>query len=161
MPVCQAKKSQYPTRTSSGVLLAHVIGHVLLVAVSAPEAAVLFAIDLEYAPSADKRFVWKQPRRVDSRYELPEWLRDVKDCFLVAADGVQPAEWERTTDGVRLRGVVDKVGIWVVARDANLRETIAGRYRQLLAEEAATGFDPAGNDADFERLKADLGYRGK
>jgi len=31
----------------------------------------------------------------------------------------------------------------------------------LLAEEAAIGFDPAGKDADFEKLKTDLGYKGK
>jgi len=129
--------------------------------VSSPEAAVLFAIDLEYGASADKTFAWKQPRRLDVCYELPEWLRDVRDCFVIAADGVHPAEWERTPGGVRLRGDVDKVGLWVAARDARLREALTSRYRQLLAEEAAIGFDPAGKDADFEKLKTDLGYKGK
>lgn len=129
--------------------------------VAAPEGAVLFAIDLDYGPSADKTFAWKQKRRLDARYELPEWLGDVKDCYRVAEEGIQAADWERAAGGLRLRGVVDKVGIWVAARDAKLGERLAGRYRQLLAEEAATGFDPAGNDADFEKLKADLGYRGR
>lgn len=98
---------------------------------------------------------------MDARYELPEWLREPQECFEITAEGVEPAEWERVPGGVRVRGAVDKVGIWVVAHDPKLRETLAGRYRQLLAEEAAIGFDPACNDADFEKLKADLGYKGK
>ena len=128
--------------------------------VAAPDAAILFAIDLDYQPSPEKMFVWKQARRMDARFELPEWLREAADCFAVSADGIAPARWEKVQGGVKVSATVDKVAVSVVTTNPKLRTLLAERHKQLLAEEAAIGFDPVRNGDDFARLAADLGYKG-
>lgn len=129
--------------------------------VAAPDAAILFVINLDYQPSPEKTFAWKQPRRMEDKFELPEWLREAVDCFAVSADGIAPARWEKAPGGVKVSATVDKVAVWVVTTNPKLRAALSERHRHLLAEEAAIGFDPVRNDDDFARLVADLGYKGK
>lgn len=128
-------------------------------AVVAPDAAVLFAMDLSYRPDATaKVFRFGGPRPLDWTCTLPRYLRSPADAFQVDHAGVHHVKWERTPDGVRVRGTVDRVGVYVVALREALRAEIEQRQRDLLTQEASCGPDPGTDDAAFGQLLRDLGY---
>lgn len=118
-----------------------------------PGGAVLFALDLDYRPDEDrKEFVFGGPRVASWRYRLPGYLAGIVDVFRIDADGVRDAVWRREGDAVVIDAQADRVAVHVATPDAGLRGRLEETHRRLVAEEQATGFDPAGNDADFARL---------
>ncbi len=127
--------------------------------VSAPDAALLFAMDTSYAPDHDKRvFVFDGPRDIDAAFPLPRWLQTPDDVFRVDADGVYDVDWSPTEEGVRIQDRLDRVGVYVVATLPGERERRAQRLDELKAYEDAVGFDPGNDDDDFDTLMRDLGY---
>ena len=127
--------------------------------ISAPDAAILFAMDTSYKPDHDKRvFVFDGPRDIEAEYPLPQWLQSPEDVFRVDADGVYDVAWESTAAGVHIRGRIDCVGVYIAAKNPDERELRAQRLAALKAHEEAVNFDPAYNDDDFHTLMRDLGY---
>ncbi len=126
-----------------------------LASVCGPAGAVLFALDLDYRPDRDrKEFVFGGPRAASWRYSLPGYLAEVVDVFRIDADGVRDAVWRREGNAVVIDTRADRVAVHVATPDAGLRGRLEEARRRLVAEEQATGFDPAGSDADFARLAA-------
>lgn len=128
--------------------------------IAAPEAAVLFALDLAYRPDKESRtFVWDAPRRFDAEFELPHWLRgDGLEVMELTAAGLTPAGGRPTTSGVRIRGAADVVSIHIAFRDKKIAAKVKEALEAARAHEAAQAFDPA--DADQLRALGEaLGYR--
>lgn len=124
-----------------------------------PDAAVLFAMDLAYRPDHEAQvFVFDGPRPLAAHFDLPDYLRPVHDVFRIDAAGVYDAPWRATDRGVMLRGALDRVGVYVAAREDGLRAQLAARLAALEAEAQALAFDPARNDADFQVLLEALGF---
>lgn len=120
-----------------------------------PQGAVLFALDLDYRPDPErKEFAFGGPRDASWRFRLPGYLAGITDVFRIDADGVHDAHWRRDGDAVVVDARADRVAIHVAAVDAGLRGRLEARRRELVAEEQATGFDPARDDAHFARLAA-------
>ena len=120
-----------------------------------PQGAVLFALDLDYGPDPERReFAFGGPRDASWRFRLPGYLAGITDVFRIDADGVHDARWRRDGDAVVVDARADRVAIHVAAVDAGLRGRLEARRRELVAEEQATGFDPARDDAHFARLAA-------
>lgn len=125
-----------------------------------PEGAILFAIDLSYEADPDTRtFRFPGPRGLEAAFPLPAFLRGPLDLFRVDADGVHDAPHDVVAEGVRVRDTVDRVAVWVAARNRDVRDAIARRHAELLAREAACGPSPGSDDAAFQALLEDLGYR--
>lgn len=125
----------------------------------APDAALLFAIDLAYYPDLEERvFRYRGPRELEGAYELPAYLRQPLDVFRVDADGVHDVVHEATDRGVVVRDRVDRVGVYVAAKRPELRGELARRHQSLLAEEARYGADPGQDDTAFSALLKELGY---
>jgi len=126
-----------------------------LASIVAPHGALLFALDLDYAPDHDEKvFRFREAREAAFTFALPPHLREVADVFRVDAHGVHEVDWERDGNGVALADTATLAAVYVATPDPALRDTIAVRREALLAEEAAWGFDPAENDEDFATLKA-------
>jgi hypothetical protein len=120
-----------------------------------PDAAILFAIDLDYRPDAEKKvFVFGGPREATWRFRLPGYLTGIRDVFRIDADGVRDAAWRQEEGGVAIDARDDRVAVHVATPDPTLRERLEAARRRLVAEEEATGFDPALDDAHFARLAA-------
>ena len=127
--------------------------------ISAPEAALLFALDTNYRPDHEERvFVFDSPRDIEREFPLPRWLRQPKDVFRVDADGVYDVDWTATDTGVRIKDTLDRVGIYVVAVHTDERAKRGKKLAELKAYETAIGFDPGNNDDDFHTLMRDLGF---
>ncbi len=127
--------------------------------VAAPKAALLFAMDLDYHPDLDARvFKFRGSREVDAEFPLPAWLREPVDLFRIDAHGTHDVRWTVTEAGVKISDQVDRVAVYVATPDGNARAERAKRIEELKAAEAALGFDPAANDADFMVLCRDLGF---
>jgi len=126
-----------------------------LATICGPQAAVLFALDLDYRPDPErKEFVFGGPRDASWRFRLPGYLGAVADVFRIDADGVHDVSWRRDGDAVVVDSQGSRVAIHVAAIDAGLRGRLEARRRELVAEEQATAFDPARDDAHFARLAA-------
>lgn len=122
-----------------------------------PDAALFFAMDLTYQPDRKERvFTWPGPRALAARFPVPRYLGDTADVFRIDADGVHEVKWERGDGFVALTETVDRVAIYAATRDQSLRATLAARLDALKQAEAAIGFDPIGNEQDFETLKRSL-----
>ena len=122
--------------------------------VAGPRAALLFALDLDYAPDdAEKVFRFGPPRETRFRFRLPAYLRNPAEVFRVDAEGttaIQP----NVEDGIlEVRDRVSRVAIYLAAAQAGTRERIEARRQRLVAYESAFEFDPAHRPADLEALK--------
>ena len=127
--------------------------------ISAPDAALLFAMDLDYYPDHDERvFAFRGPRDIEREFPLPAWLQDPADVFRVDAEGVYDVAWEPTAEGVRITDRLDRVGIYIAAKRPEERTERAAKLAELKAYEEAVGFDPGHNDADYQVLLNDLGF---
>ena len=121
----------------------------------APQGALLFALDLDYAPDPqEKVFRFSPPRQIDFTFDLPSYLRRPVDLFRIDAEGVHEVKYQVTARGVTVHDNVNRVAIYVVARSRELRGQLEQRRKNLLAEEASVQFDPASNNADFATLEA-------
>ncbi len=128
-----------------------------LASVAAPDAAVLFALDLDYeADPNEKVFRFGPPRSVHFEFDLPPHLRQPKDVFRIDADGIYDVRSEVSAGGVRLDDRVSRVAIYVTALDQDLRARLEARRVALLQYETSFGFDPVCNDSDFAALAAPL-----
>jgi hypothetical protein len=124
-----------------------------------PDSALLFALDLDYEPNRKAQvFRFKGIRNLDVSFQLPGYLKGIKDLFRVSADGIYGVEWESTSDGVRIEDQLDRVGIYVATKDADMRQKLTKRLEELVALERSIGFDPANNNDDFAVLMGDLGF---
>lgn len=128
-----------------------------LASIAAPDAALLFALDLDYeAEPTEKVFRFGPPRTARFEFDLPPYLRDLKDAFRMDADGAYDAHYERAGKGVCIEDRVSKVAVCVVTVDAGLRARLEARRMDLLQFEESFGFDPAHDDADFAAVAAFL-----
>lgn len=127
--------------------------------VAAPEAAVLFAMDLEYRADADtKTFRWAGPRAMDAEFALPEWLRgEGVEVVQLRPSSIEKAQFQMTAGGVRLRGEADSVSIYILFRKNELRGILQQKLESLIRSESGEGFDPA-NPEHLRRLSEQLGY---
>ena len=126
-----------------------------LASIAAPQAALLFALDLAYEPdAAEKVFRFGPPRTSQFDFKLPSYLREPKDVFRIDADGIQNVTHRSTPQGVAIDDRISKVGIYVVTGDSSLRERLETRRRELIRFEESFDFDPARSDADFEALRS-------
>lgn len=123
--------------------------------VCGPAGAVLFALDLDYGVDEDqKQFVFGDPRKCSWRYRMPGYLAGVSDVFRLNADGVSETCWHRDGDVIVIGSHASRVAVHVATSDPTLRGRMEATRQRLIAKERATGFDPAGSDADFARLAA-------
>ncbi len=122
--------------------------------VCGPRAAMLFALDLDYAPDPKERvFKFGPPRKARWCFPLPAYLGSIKDIFRIDADGVYDAQWTVSNDGVEIHGKASRVAVHIATPDQALRGVLENRRQQLVAAEAALQFDPARSDADFHQLE--------
>lgn len=126
-----------------------------LSSIAAPAGALLFALDVDYAPDHEEKvFHFQAPRAAAFAFALPSFLRGPAAVFRVDADGTHDVDWEATPAGVRIRDEASLAAVYVAAPSADTRAAIESRREALLAREAAIGFDPANDDADFAVLEA-------
>lgn len=132
-----------------------------LATVCGPSGAIFFALDLDYRPDpVTKTFVLGPPRAAAWRFPLPGYLGDVADVFRIDADGISDATWRKDGEAIMIDGRAAGVAVHVATADATLRGRLEAARRRLVAAEAATGFDPARDDADFAALVGLLEKRG-
>jgi len=126
-----------------------------LACIVAPQAALLFALDLAYeADATEKVFRFGPARAAHFDFELPLYLREPVSVFRIDADGIRSVAHKSTPRGVSIDDHVNKVGIYAATRDPSLREQLEARRRELIRFEESFDFDPARSDADFEALRA-------
>ncbi len=126
-----------------------------LSSILAPQGLLMFALDLDYAPDHEaKVFRFNPPRPARFTFELPPHLPSPGDVFRVDADGVYDVDWTVEDNTVVIEDEATLAAIYVAATDEDQRTTIAEKRNELIAQEEAIGFDPANNDADFEKLLA-------
>jgi len=120
-----------------------------------PDAAILFAIDLDYRPDPERKvFVFGGPREAAWRFRLPGYLAGIRDVFRIDADGVRDVDWRQEAGAVVVDTQADRVAVLVATPDPALRERLEAARRALVAAELAAGFDPGNDDAHFARLTA-------
>lgn len=128
-----------------------------LASIAAPEAALLFALDLDYkADPVEKVFRFGPPRPASFEFELPAYLRNPVDVFRIDADDIHEIRHHTTSNGVSIKDKVNKVAVYVVAKNPGLRKQLESRRQELVRFEQSFQFDPAQSDADFETLSAFL-----
>ena len=121
--------------------------------VCGPSGAVLVALDLDYRVDEEhKQFVFGGPRDCSWRFRMPGYLAGVTSVFRIDANGVSDAHWRRDGDAIVIDSRAARVAVHVATTDATLRGRLEAARRRLIEQEQATGFDPAGSDADFARL---------
>lgn len=127
--------------------------------VVSPAAAILFALDLDYAPDAEsKTFRWKGVRALNAEFPLPHWLRGEGVRVLrVTASTVEPVAAAITPGGVRVKDSPERVGIYIATKDKQLQEKLKAALEALRRAEAAEAFDPA-NPSHLGQLAELLGY---
>ncbi len=125
-----------------------------LASIASPSATLLFALDLDYKPDrAEKVFRFGPPREVRLTFSLPPWNHTPVDVFRADADGTHNVEYVVEEGEITISDTLSKVGIYVAAASADIREKLETRRQALFEYEAAFEFDPAGNDQDFAVLK--------
>lgn len=124
-----------------------------LSSVVSPQGAVLFALDLDYAPDpAEKVFQFGPPREARLAFRLPAYLREVRDVFRIDADGIHEIPHTVGANRVEVRDRIHKVAVYVASLEADGRQKLERRRLALVAAEEALGFDPARSEADFALL---------
>jgi len=122
--------------------------------IAGPRGAVLFALDLAYtADPQEKVFQFGPPRDAQMKFRLPLYLRDAAEVLRVGTDGVSPAAFTRTADGVQLSGRCGPDNVWVVSPRAGVGTHLEARRRELAAFEQSFGFDPGHNPDDLNQLR--------
>jgi hypothetical protein len=125
-----------------------------LASIVSPEGALLFALDLDYAPDpANKVFAFQPPREARFDFDLPAYLRPAAEVFLITADGLADVSSQSTPTGVSITDRPRVVGLYAVSATPGLRQRLEQRLQMLIGAEQALGFDPGRNDADFAALK--------
>lgn len=127
--------------------------------IAAPEAAILFALDLDYRPDPEsKTFQWPGLRTIEAEFELPPWLRGAPlQVLRFTPDAFSAVPAEATTQGVRLRAELDVTAIYIAFKNNSLPEQLKRKLETTRAAEAAESFDPA-NPGHLGQLAEALGY---
>jgi hypothetical protein len=126
-----------------------------IASIAAPEAALLFALDLNYRANAEEKvFRFSPPRPAQFGFDLPPYLRGSKAVFRIDAAGTYDVRYELFPGRVRIDDRVSKLAIYVAAKDPSLRRRLEARRAELIQYERSFAFDPAGDDADFAALQA-------
>ncbi|HDP33958.1 MAG TPA: hypothetical protein ENN29_02490 [Candidatus Hydrogenedentes bacterium] len=116
-------------------------------------AALLFALDLDYAADQEEKvFKFGEPRDAEWRFPLPAYLAGIKDVFRLDADGIYTATWEMTDGAVVISEKASRVVVYVATPDPELRTMLEEKRRRLIDAEEALQFDPARRDEDFQKL---------
>lgn len=120
--------------------------------------AVLFAIDLQYRKAWYNEFVSAGPRTGELSFPVPAWLRDCDAAVRVHRDGIGPIPVRMEAGRAVLSDTFQDTALYVLYRsaDGDLAGELANRYDDLRRFEAAFGFDPIRNDADFALLEAEV-----
>jgi hypothetical protein len=122
--------------------------------VAGPRGGLLFALDLDYQPNpAEKVFQFGPPRAARFRFQVPTYGRHPVAVFRVDADGVTAIQHNADGGILEIRDRASRLAIYVAANHAGERDRIEARRKALVAEEDASGFDPARNAADLEVLR--------
>ncbi|MCB9784256.1 MAG: hypothetical protein H6751_14935 [Candidatus Omnitrophica bacterium] len=122
--------------------------------VCGPDAALLFALDLDYTPDPEEKvFKFGPPREARWTFRLPHYLSDIADVFRVDSAGTYPVDWSREDEGIVIRNQASKVAVYIASPDVNLKSKIESELQSLMEEASALQFDPGRDDADFEDLK--------
>ena len=122
--------------------------------VAGPRGGLLFALDLDYQPNpAEKVFQFGPPRAARFRFQVPTYGRHPVAVFRVDADGVTAIQHNADGGILEIRDRASRLAIYVAANHAGERNRIEARRKALVAEEDASGFDPARNAADLEVLR--------
>jgi len=130
-----------------------------LSSIIAEDTALLFALGLNYEPNRrDEVFRFGGPRDIEVSYRLPGYLRSLVDVFQVDSEGIHDVKWSATSDGVRIENTLNLVAVYVATTRQGARNQLSERLSELLTAEAAVGFNPASNDADFTTLLNELGF---
>jgi hypothetical protein len=131
-----------------------------LASIASPRAAVLFALDLDYAPDpAEKVFKFGPARPARWAFALPEHLRKPADVFRIDAEGVQSVDHRETGNGIEISDRARLAAIYVATPSQDLRGELEKRRQALLTYEQSFPFDPAHQDEDFAQLKSLLDRR--
>lgn len=124
-----------------------------LASITAPQTALLFALDLAYeADPIEKVFRFGPTRSTHFNFDLPSHLREPVDVFRIDADGIQEISYKFTNHGVGIDDHINKVGIYVATKDPSVRKQLENRRRELIRFEESFQFNPARSDADFKVL---------
>jgi hypothetical protein len=130
-----------------------------LSSIIAPDTALVFALDLEYEPDRrEEVFRFGGTRDITVTCRLPVYLRSLVDVFRIDGEGIYDVKWSATPDGVMIEDTLDRVSVYVATTRQEMRDELRKRLNELLAAEAAVGFDPASNDEDFATLLNELGF---
>jgi len=122
-----------------------------------PRGAVLFALDLDYqAHRTEKVFTFGTPRKAVIPFRLPAYQRSPVQVLRVSAQEIVSVPFERTPQGIRIRGQFEDVNVFVATQHSDAQEELEARRKALVAFEASFDFDPAQSNADLEQLKAIL-----
>jgi hypothetical protein len=125
-----------------------------IASVCGPRAALLFALDLDYAPDPEEKvFKFGPPRKAQWRFGLPAYLQGIADVFRIDAEGLYDVKWSREDGAIEIREKASRAAIYVATPDPNLRSYMENKRQRLVAAESALEFDPARNDADFALLE--------
>lgn len=128
-----------------------------LAVVSGPRGALLFALDLAYAPDpAEKIFRFGPPREATLSWPVPAYLAGAGHVLAVDADGVKPVHHKRAEGRVTIEALCKAVNVFLLTDDARTAERLETRRDDLAKAEAALGFNPAGREEDLAALRAIL-----
>jgi len=126
--------------------------------IAGPRGAVIFALDLAYAPDPqDECFRFGPPRDVRLTWSVPAYLDTAKALLRVDANAVTPVEYERKHRRISLQIRGGAVNVFVLSLDLDGAKQLEVRRRELVAFEASLDFDPASQPADLKTLRAILG----
>lgn len=122
--------------------------------VTGPRGALLFALDLDYAPDlVEKVFKFGAPRDVTLRSRLPAYASLPAEFFRVDADGTTAVEHAVENRVCTIRDRISRVAIYVATAKPGERERIEARRRALIVAEKACEIDPTRNPADVDKLR--------
>ncbi len=122
--------------------------------VSGPRGALLFALDLAYAPDQQERvFKFGPPRECAFQFPLPSYLRTPAEVFRVDAEGITPVNHSVSDGRLTIRDQVSRVAIYVASAAPGEQSRLEARRQALVAGENAIGFDPGRKNTDLAALQ--------
>ena len=126
-----------------------------LASVTGPEGGLFFALDLSYQPDLDERvFQFEGSRRGQFAFRLPTYLAAPAEVFRLDATGVHDVDFRIEGRELTIEDRITIAGIYVASANKGTRRQLENRYAALVQSEQAYGFDPAGCQDDFDRLKS-------
>ena len=124
-----------------------------LASVAGPQGSLFFAIDLAYTPDPQEKVFVFTPRSGRFCFRLPPFLSSPAEVFRLDSEGTHDVQHQIDSGRLVVSDKVQVAGIYVASPRAGLRDRMQSRYRRLLSDEQAKGFDPATKDADFATLR--------